>query len=64
MVISLQVASLYLEKTAGSQALAIISSLLRELKRLDDKQMLTEVYLLESRVNHILENIPKGMYTR
>jgi 26S proteasome regulatory subunit N6 len=33
---------------------------LRELKKLDDKQMLTEVHLLESHINHSLQNIPKG----
>jgi 26S proteasome regulatory subunit N6 len=35
---------------------------LRELKKLDDKQMLTEVHLLESRINHSLQNIPKGTF--
>lgn len=55
-----KLASLYLEKKMGSKAMAIVSSLLRELKTLDDKQMLTEVHLLESRINHILENVPKA----
>lgn len=55
-----KLASLYLEKKMGSKAMAIIVSLLRELKKLDDKQMLTEVHLLESRVHHILENVPKA----
>ena len=32
----------------------------RELKKLDDKQMLTETHLVESRIYHSLENIPKG----
>eukprot|EP01041_Mallomonas_annulata_P012872 gene12872-27146_t len=32
----------------------------RELKKLDDKQMLTEVHLTESRIYHDLENIPKA----
>lgn len=55
-----KLASLYLEKKLGSKAMATVNSLLRELKRLDDKQMLTEVHLLESRVHHILENVPKA----
>lgn len=41
-------------------ALALINTLLRELRRLDDKMILTEVHLLESRVNHALANVPKA----
>ena len=41
-------------------ALALIETLLRELKRLDDKMILTEVHLLESRVNHATKNYSKA----
>lgn len=43
-----------------SDALALIGTLLRELKRLDDKNALMEVQLLESRVYHALRNLPKS----
>ena len=42
------------------EASALIETLLRELKRLDDKMILTEVHLLESRVNHATVNFPKA----
>lgn len=42
------------------QALEIVDGLLTELRKLDDKQMLTEVHLTESRIYHALQNIPKG----
>ncbi len=41
------------------KAMTLIDDLLTELRRLDDKQMLTEVHLTESRVYHALQNIPK-----
>ena len=42
------------------EALKLINGLLKELKRLDDKLMLVEVQLLESRVYHALGNQPKA----
>lgn len=42
------------------EALNLINNLLRELKRLDDKMILTEVHLLESRVHHALSNLTKA----
>ena len=47
-------------KREPTKALAIVDPLLGELKKLDDKQMLTEVHLTESRIYHALENIPKS----
>ncbi|KAF2108737.1 PCI domain-containing protein [Lophiotrema nucula] len=52
--------SLYMQKQSYYDALTLINSLLKELKRLDDKLVLVEVQLLESRVYHALGNIPKG----
>jgi 26S proteasome regulatory subunit N6 len=51
---------LYMTKTAYYDALSLINSLLKELKRLDDKLVLVEVQLLESRVYHALGNVAKG----
>jgi len=51
---------LYLQKQSYQEALLLINNLLKELKRLDDKMMLVEVQLLESRVYHALRNIPKS----
>ena len=52
--------SLYYEKGAYNDAIALINSLLRELKRLDDKKALVDVQLLETQVYHALRNIPKS----
>lgn len=43
-----------------TESLALIEVLLKELKRLDDKAVLLEVQLLESRVYHALRNLPKS----
>lgn len=56
----LQLASLLLQQKDSTAALTLINALLHELKKLDDKQMLTEVHLTESRIYHALENIPKS----
>ncbi|KAK4684303.1 26S proteasome regulatory subunit N6, partial [Tremellales sp. Uapishka_1] len=41
-------------------ALGMIDGLLKELKQLDDKIILTEVYLLESRAAHAIQNLPRA----
>ncbi len=50
----------YLDNKSYTDALALIQSLLKELKRLDDKLALVEVQLLESKVCHALRNLPKA----
>ena len=52
--------SLHMAKHSYYDALTLINSLLKELKRLDDKLVLVEVQLLESRVYHALGNQPKA----
>ncbi|KAL2258917.1 hypothetical protein VTK26DRAFT_7576 [Humicola hyalothermophila] len=52
--------TLYMAKQSYYDALTLINSLLRELKRMDDKLVLVEVQLLESRVYHALGNIAKA----
>lgn len=51
---------LQLEALQYKPALNLIDSLLTELKRLDDKMVLTEVHLLESRVYRGIGNFPKA----
>ena len=52
--------SLYMAQQSYYDALILINGLLKELKRLDDKLVLVEVQLLESRVYHALGNQPKA----
>jgi len=58
--IEAKLAVLLLQRKEPVAAMALIDELLTELRRLDDKQMLTEVHLTESRVYHALQNIPKS----
>lgn len=53
-----------IEAKSYRDALALIESLLKELKRLDDKMILTEVYLLESRANAETANWAKAKVRR
>ena len=49
-----------MQKQSYYDALTLINNLLKELKRLDDKLVLVEVQLLESRVYHALTNQAKA----
>merc|ERR1719187_2747859 len=51
---------LYYDTGNYKAALADGSKLLKELKKLDDKNLLVEVQLLESKVYHALSNLPKA----
>jgi len=51
---------LYYDTRNYSDALKTGSKLLKELKKLDDKALLVEVQLLESKVYHALSNVPKS----
>jgi len=51
---------LYFETERYQEALALGSALLKELKKLDDKNLLVEVQLLESKTYNALGNLPKA----
>jgi len=52
--------ALYFDTGMFSEALVLGSLLLKELKKLDDKNLLVEVQLLESKTYHALSNLPKA----
>ena len=51
---------LHLETSNYSAAIKLIAPLLKELKKLDDKALLVEVQLLESKAFHSLSNVAKA----
>ncbi|KAI6103634.1 proteasome regulatory particle subunit [Pisolithus sp. B1] len=58
--LEIRLVSLQLEASQFKAALARIDALLTELKKLDDKMILTEVHLLESRVYRGIGNLVKA----
>lgn len=52
--------ALYFDTGMYTEALQLGSTLLKELKKLDDKNLLVEVQLLESKTYHALSNLPKA----
>uniref|UniRef100_A0A8I6AVH3 26S proteasome non-ATPase regulatory subunit 11 n=1 Tax=Rattus norvegicus TaxID=10116 RepID=A0A8I6AVH3_RAT len=57
---SARLVSLYFDTKRYQEALHLGSQLLRELKKMDDKALLVEVQLLESKTYHALSNLPKA----
>lgn len=58
--IQTKLAELYFKKFRYTESLELLGTLLHEMKKLDDKNMLVEIQLIESQVYHALHNIPKS----
>lgn len=58
--IQAKLASMYFEAKDYTGALNLVADLLREVKRLDDKPLLVEIHLVESRTHHQVRNHPRA----
>ncbi|KAK4358053.1 hypothetical protein RND71_023663 [Anisodus tanguticus] len=55
-----KLAALLMESKEYSEALTLLSGLIKEVRRLDDKLLLVEIDLLESQLHFSLRNLPKA----
>lgn len=55
-----KLAGLLFKSGRYNEALTLTGKLLKELKALDDKQLLVETHLIEARIQHALRNLPKA----
>lgn len=58
--LEIRLISLYYETENYSNALKLIETLLKEMKKLDDKSLLVEILLLESKIYYNLSNLQKA----
>ncbi|CAA0820479.1 26S proteasome non-ATPase regulatory subunit 11 homolog [Striga hermonthica] len=58
--IEARLAALLLENKEYPEALTLLSGLIKEVRRLDDKLLLVEIDLLESKLHFSLRNLPKA----
>mmetsp|Transcript_30689 Transcript_30689/g.44869 ORF Transcript_30689/g.44869 Transcript_30689/m.44869 type:complete len:437 (-) Transcript_30689:323-1633(-) len=58
--IQAKLAAMYFETRDFTRAMALTEELLREVKKLDDKPLLVEIHLVESRIHHQVRNLPKS----
>ena len=58
--IQTRLAAVYVEMERYNDAIALMGRLQREVKKFDDKLLLVEIFLIESRANLALENLPKS----
>ena len=58
--IQAKLAAMYFEARDFTKAMSLTEELLREVKKLDDKPLLVEIHLVESRTHHQVRNMPKS----